>query len=217
MARKFVFADECGNFDFSAQKGASRYFILVSVTLGNCTSGDRLLELRRNLAAKGKRLDLDEFHATTDEQAIRDQVFPIIAATPLRVDAVILEKRKAYPRIRATDDLFYKHAWYQHMKYVAPRIANPGDDLLVVGASIGTAKKRKLFHGAVASVLKQISPSAQVACWTSTSEPCLQIADYCAWAIQRKWERNDVRSYDLIKHQIKSEFDIFEVGGKYFY
>jgi len=25
-----------------------------------------------------------------------------------------------------------------------------------------------------------------------------KVADYCAWAIQRKWERDDLRSYELI-------------------
>jgi hypothetical protein len=27
------------------------------------------------------------------------------------------------------------------------------------------------------------------------SDPCLQVADYCTWAIQRKWERGDERSH----------------------
>jgi hypothetical protein len=31
MARLSMFADECGNFDFSGAVGASRFFILVTV------------------------------------------------------------------------------------------------------------------------------------------------------------------------------------------
>jgi hypothetical protein len=47
----YVFADEAGNFDFSSNPGASRYFILTTVTLsGDCSLGDDLMRLRRELA-----------------------------------------------------------------------------------------------------------------------------------------------------------------------
>ncbi len=45
----------------------------------------------------------------------------------------------------------------------------------------------------------------------------LQIADYCNWAIYRKWSRNDLRSYDLIKGAVKSEFEIFKAGTTIYY
>jgi Protein of unknown function (DUF3800) len=45
----------------------------------------------------------------------------------------------------------------------------------------------------------------------------LQIADYCSWAIFRKWNNGDCRSYDLIKSAIRKEFDIFARGSKYYY
>lgn len=44
-----------------------------------------------------------------------------------------------------------------------------------------------------------------------------QIADYCSWAIQRKWESGDQRSYDLIRDKIRSEFDAFSTGSMYYY
>jgi hypothetical protein len=33
------------------------------------------------------------------------------------------------------------------------------------------------------------------------------------WAIYRKWSREDVRSYDLIRPFVKSEVDIFRTAG----
>jgi hypothetical protein len=219
MARKYVFADECGNFDFSTGKSASKYFILVSVTLSDCSVGYRLLELRRELAHRGIGLDRDQFHATTDKQAVRDEVFNIIAPVEMRVDSVILEKRKTMDHLRASESRFYQTAWYQHMKFVAPRIVSPGDELLVVGASMGTGKKRRIFHDAVVDVFQQVSPttSTRVACWSDVSDPCLQVADYCAWSIQRKWEMGDSRSYDIIKSKIRSEFEVFRYSTKFFY
>jgi hypothetical protein len=52
------------------------------------------------------------------------------------------------------------------------------------------------------------------------ADPCLQVADYCAWAIQRKWEskgKSDVRSYDIIKGKITYEYDLFESGKTNYY
>jgi hypothetical protein len=57
MSRVFVFADEAGNFDFSRRAGASKYFILVTITLPDCSAGLALLELRRELAWEGMGLD----------------------------------------------------------------------------------------------------------------------------------------------------------------
>jgi len=218
VARVFVFADECGNFDFSNNQGASKYFILTTIALPDCSVGQALLSLRRELAWEGIGLN-NEFHATTDIQAVRDRVFATIARFPFRIDATILEKAKATPSIRNTDERFYQMAWYLHLKYVAPQIVRKSDELLVIGASLGTKKRRAAFHAAIDDVVTQVSPtiSFRVASWDGVSDPCLQVADYCAWAIQRKWERGDPRSHVLITSKIATEFAPFAVGNMKYY
>jgi hypothetical protein len=218
MSRKYVFADECGNFDFSSRPGASRYFILVTVTVDSCSVGQRLLDIRRDLALQGFGLGR-EFHAAHDPKPMREKVFAVIVTSPIRIDAVILEKSKADPSVRESDERFYKTAWYQHMKYVPPKIAASTDELLVVSASLGSNAKKRSFHAAVTDVIKQVSPTAKarVACWSAASDPCLQVADYCAWAIQRKWEAGDRQGYDLIKGSVETEFELFASGTTKYY
>lgn len=218
MARVHVFADESGNFDFKRSDGASRYFILTTIALTECSIGDELLELRRELTWKGLGLQT-EFHAATDKQAVRDEVFALVSRHDFRIDATILDKTKAQPSVRGTDERFYKMAWYLHFKFIAHRITRPSDELLVVGASVGTRASRAGFHQAVQEVVRQCAHVArhQVASWQCASEPCLQIADYCSWAIQRKWERNDARSHNLIKNKIATEFEPFRHGSTTYY
>lgn len=218
MARLFIFADECGNFDFSHGPDASKYFILATVTATDCAVGRALLDLRRELAWEGLGLGT-EFHASTDTQAIRDRVFATIAPFDFRIDATILEKEKAVPSLRASDEQFYKLAWDIHMRHLAPRIVASDDELLVVGASMGTRKRRSLFHAAIRDVVEQVSPttSFRVASWDGASDPCLQVADYCAWAVQRKWERNDARSHVLIASKIASEVAPWETRTERYY
>jgi hypothetical protein len=53
----------------------------------------------------------------------------------------------------------------------------------------------------------------------SAKDPLLWAADYCAWAIQRRWESGfvDLRSHDLIKGNLATEFDLWEKGNKHYY
>lgn len=75
------------------------------------------------------------------------------------------------------------------------------------------------FEESVASVMRQTNPGRR---WKTDfmpcqADPCLQVADYCAWAIQRKWERKDTRSYDLIASKIVYEYDLWAHGTKHYY
>jgi len=45
-----------------------------------------------------------------DEQQIRDRVFDVLKPHGFRIDATILEKRRAQPQIRTTDERFYQYA-----------------------------------------------------------------------------------------------------------
>jgi len=94
-------------------------------------------------------------------QAVRDRVFALLREHRFRVDATIFEKRKTQPS-RQSEHGMYELAWYLHMQYVAPRIAKEDDELMVVGASISTNRRRATFASAVAKVVAQTVRSASV-------------------------------------------------------
>lgn len=215
MRRIHVFGDEAGDFVFEPpREGISRYFIIGTVTLEDCAIGDQLMALRRELAWNG--MHLDSFHATSDKQWVRDRVFELIGACDgLRFDATILDKRKTIEKYRRDATLFYKLAWYLHFKYVAPRIANANDSLLVVASSLMINRKKKAVQEAVDSVVTQVAPTLdyESSFLPTLCDPCLQVADYCTWALQRKYEqKEDTRSYDLIQHLVHSEWEPFRLG-----
>jgi hypothetical protein len=217
MARRYLFADEAGNFDFSLRSGATKYFILGTVALADPAIGEQLLTLRRELAWQGVGLEAC-FHAAEDTQVIRDAVFDVLEAADFRADFTIFEKRKTVPA-RQQEEPFYKLAWFEHFKFVGPIVVKRQDELLVIVASIGTKKRRRAIRLGVEDVVLQIVPGNtwEVAFWPCDSDPCLQIADYCTWAVQRKWERGDSRSYDRIKAKVRSEHDYFQWGNVYHY
>ncbi|HVY78466.1 MAG TPA: DUF3800 domain-containing protein [Solirubrobacterales bacterium] len=223
MSRVHVFGDEAGDLAFKppAPPGISRYFIIGTVAMDDCSIAEELTALRRELAWNG--VHLDEFHATVDKQRVRDRVYDIIAQHDLRFDATILDKRKAFPYTYSDPLYFYKLAWYLHFKDVAPAIVDSKDELLVVASSLQIKRKKKTtkaaVHKAVTEVVNQVSPTVICHCafTPAKTDPCLQVADYMTWAVQRKFEMDDSRSYELIEPQVGSIYQPFLPGTKNFY
>ena len=207
--RSYIYADESGNFDFSSRQGASRYFILTSVAVTDHAIESDLLELRRELAWEGELL-AGGFHATNDKQRVRDRVFDVLGQHDFRVDAAILEKRKLNPT-RRTAIRLYGLAWYFHLTGLVPALASASDELLVVAAAVGENDMRSEFYATVSTIENTCTPSVamRATVWSAATTPLLQVADYCAWAVQRKWERYDTRAYNLIRDKITSEFEAF--------
>ena len=146
-------------------------------------------------------------------------LFALLRRHDFRIDATILEKRKARPHVRPDDPTFYQYAWHYHAKYLVPRSVVDGHDLFICAAALETSKGKAAFKLAFNNVIQQAAPRTR---WAtdfppSASEPCLQAADYCAWAIQRKWEMGDTRSYGLIANKIATEFDLWRTGATYYY
>ncbi len=203
----YLFADEAGNFDFSPS--GSKYFIVTAVTMPNLALGVDLLNLRHLLTYEGASLAHDGFHASEDRQAIRDRVFELISAHEIQIDAVVFEKKKAKPRIAANEAYFYQLTWHLLFKHLAVRCFPDNEPGLVIAGSLGTKKKLKSFSKALVSVVNQHRHPdlVKTVSWSASSHPCLQVADYCCWAIQRKLEQGDDRSFLLIQPKILSCFE----------
>ena len=177
-----------------------------------------LSRLRHDLLRRGEALS-DYFHATTDSQAIRDAVFAELQKHDFRVQATICEKSKAQPQVRSSKARFYQYPWFYQFKHGLAPYVDKGDSLIVTAASIGTKKERDTYTNALRDVMQQHLKKEQ---WAvdfrpAMADPCLQVADYCAWAIQRKWERNDSRSYALIESKISYQYELWAKGSTHYY
>ena len=218
--RRHVFADEAGDFAFKRGQNSSRYFLVCVVVFDDCSIGNDLLSLRRELAWEDLPLG-EYFHASADKQAVRDRVFAFLKNYDFKIYAQILEKSKAQPQVRTTSVRFYQHAWLYLLRHSMPLIVSSHDELMVTTDSIGQKKGQAVFSLAVEDVLNQTvrlpRDKWRTAFWPAASDPCIQIADYCTWAIQRKWEKGDSRSYDLIRERIVYEYDTWSHGKKHHY
>jgi hypothetical protein len=215
----YVFLDEAGDFNFSVT--GTKFFTLTTITKTRPFSWDApLISLKYDLIEVG--LDMEYFHAAEDRQAVRDRVFGIITSNlvDLRIDSLIVEKPKTGPALQVVEKFYPRMIGYLLRYVLDPKNHKDFSEVIVITDSIPVSRKREAVEKAVKQTLSKMLPMGtkyRVLHHASKSCVGLQIADYCNWAIFRKWERGDLRSHDLIRSGIQSEFDIFKSGNRYYY
>jgi len=219
MSTLYLFVDESGNFDFSPS--GTQYFILTALsTTDPHQIGSALLRLRYELLpeyACGTKMEEEGyFHASEDTQKVRDRVFSIIARTGeiARVDSIIAQKNKAAECFYQNHRGFYEILAKPLLKFAFNRAGWKGyAHVVVVFSSLFDNKTRSILKQTFKSLIKKNAELPfSIYFHKSKFDICSQAADYFGWAIYRKWESTDLRSYNLVNHCIKSELDIFSRG-----
>lgn len=215
----YIFLDEGGNLDFSPS--GTKYFTLTSVYKRRPFDISEILgKLKFDLIEYG--LNFEYFHCTKNNKHVRDRVFGIIKdnINTLRIDTLIVEKRKTGPALQSTKQFYPRMLGYL-LKYIINQVdLTKTDEVIVITDTIPVQKKRAAVEKAVKITLKSMLPSTckfRILHHSSRSTIGLQIADFCNWAVFRKWEAGDDRYYNEIKAGIRSEFPIFRKGVTHYY
>ncbi|MFQ5997548.1 MAG: DUF3800 domain-containing protein [Dehalococcoidales bacterium] len=216
MNRLYVFVDVSGNYDFSAT--GTKYIVLTSVMSTDiCPGVLELYKLKHDMIDQG--VDIEYFHAAEDKQTVRDGVLKIIAGlTNLRIDSIVVEKRKTAPKIRPLK-IFYPKMIEYLLKYPfdPQRIDVSGFDkvFIFMDREGSRASERDAVIKAIKmSLARHLGKVPYVICMhSSVSHYYLQIVDYCSWAIYVKHERGEHRPYSKVQGLVSSEFRIFEDGN----
>jgi len=167
-------------------------------------------------------LNIECFHASEDKQIVRNQVFGIIANNldKFRIDSLIVDKCKTVPGLQKMENFYPEMVGYL-LRYVLGSIKPDSyKEIIVITDKLPFNKKRRAIEKAIKITLAQTligQPPYRVLHHEAKSCFNLQISDYCNWAIYRKYDKNDKRSYSIISSAIKSEFSIFRYGTKKYY
>jgi RNA binding exosome subunit len=227
----YLFIDESGNFDFSPK--GTKYFVLTGFTTfdPNVKRGD-LVKLRYRLLSEG--LDQEYFHATEDKQTVRDEVYAFLATIgdTYEVHSIVARKNKTNPVLykesymkgsrlieRVTGLGLYKKLCENLLQYVFKGKADKVDKIVIVLGSLFVGDKKKTLLQTLKHFLKTnfVGVPFEIYSHQTCADLNCQLADYCCWAIAVKSDRGEERPYEIIKKQVKSEFDIFKNGDKEYY
>ncbi len=216
----YIFLDESGDFNFSPT-GTKIFIMSAMSTFRPFPWYQDLIDLKFELLEKPHSLELERFHASENLQWVRDRVFAILSKYQdhLRVDSVYFQKNKAFQSLR-TPETIYPLAVKTLLEWaIRKQDFDQISEAIFIMDTLPPSKSRPIIKsiklGLSATWGDRLKYS--IHCWDSRATIGLQAVDYFNWAIFRKHNQDDLRSYNLIKSSVKSEFDIWRFGGKVFY
>jgi hypothetical protein len=211
-----IFIDESGDFVFTPK--GSRYFLLTAVAALDCPT------VLADFFAVKHMVCCEEFHATEDRQSTRDLMYGFLERHAehgcFSIDSIIAQKNRVNPSIQE-DASFYARLLRILLRWVfRSRTTASIDAINVWAARIGTHKKKAMFERTVKTYLShelqhRIPYSLMI--HSAASHPMLQMADYCCWAVAKKWKDRELRPYQKIQAALKTEFEIFRRGRTEYY
>jgi hypothetical protein len=211
----FAFLDESGHYQYTHQHGNYLVFAAVITADPMLFTAD-FAALKYQLLTQG--CCLSRFHACEDTQAVRNLVFALLAASPhYTVHSIIVRKNRVNPVLHKYG--VYSIAYRTMLKYL---IWNKKIDRIhiivdtVPDKSQQVALKENLKKRADEVLIPAGIPFT-IDHHDSTAHALLQAADYCAWAIYKKWHAHDLRSYQHIQQRIRNEYDIYAQGDQVYY
>ncbi len=122
------------------------------------------------------------------------------------MDAPLRAEERFYPRVLGT----LLREILRH--YALAELA----EVIVFTDSLPVSRKRAAVEKGVKMTLTSMLPATvryRVLHHASKSNLDLQIADYCTWAIYRKWNLQDARSFTRIQPAVRREWDVLQAGA----
>ena len=164
------------------------------------------------------------FHAKDDCPEVRYKVFKLLKELPFSCNIVVARKTKhVFEKFDGNTQKLYDSLITNLFKNVLHLSSNN----YIYIATRGSKKRQIPLENAIQAALKytenklntSIDSNQRVLPQTPSGEVCLQIVDYCNWAIQRAFLKNDMRYYNFLKEKFGLIVDLYDYkkGWKNFY
>jgi Protein of unknown function (DUF3800) len=156
-------------------------------------------------------------HATDDIPEIRKQFFDLIKTIDCSLEVIV--GRKSIERFetkhKGKEEYFYadllshllKNKLSAHERVVL-NISERGKSTKHTNLHLALLKAKQRY--AIKNSDAEIRTNVVFEVKSPTSEPLLNLADYLCWAVQRVFEKGEVRYYNLIKEKIQLVVDLYD-------
>jgi Protein of unknown function (DUF3800) len=242
---RWFFVDECGDPAFYARR-TKRIIVgeegcSLTFGIGFLRTHDpqqirsKLSEVRLAIATDRYLKDIPSigksvlaFHAKNDAPEVRKLVFEALDKTDFAAQVVVARKiEKVFKhQYKGSPDRFYDdlvaklftrqlHLSSENHIVFARRGTKPRQHALGTAVDLSARKFRKHYNA-------QQATSIQVQTSQPMQEPALQAVDYVLWAVQRCFERCDMRYFEYLREKIEIVWDLYDfeknkAGGRTIY
>ena len=211
MNRCFVFVDESGDFGFG--KSSSRFVTVAAVVTCNPRQLERIPLRIRKRRLKKSILRIAELKFHDSSTTIRkDFLRRVIAVDDARIASITAEKKRVAGRyIGSGDMLYYDLVGELVMGLILHDRSFDSIDIAfddrpcgsLLGRRFTTYLGVKIDQGCRDMAI--IAPNVRLSIFDSMNCRGLQVADFVAGAIRRRYEHGDSTYYDMIATKIAIE------------
>jgi hypothetical protein len=221
-----AFYGNCGQI-IVGQPGCSRVLLLGFVRCDNPVPARKtLLDLRDQIASDrylqpipSLSKSLRAFHAKDDCPEVRKLVFQTLDQLESSVQVIVA--RKLDPMFRGkyhkSQDRFYEDL----VSRLFENQVHKSERNVVVFARRGNKLRQHALRAAVEKGAGRfrhrwkVAEATEVIVETSqpSAEPLLQAIDYANWAVQRAFERREMRYFDFLRSKFEMVWDIFDTAN----
>lgn len=212
MSTLHVHLDESGDLNFSL--AGSRYYIFACAwTYDPAPLANELNTLRFSLIKEGHGERLSAFHAKDDAHPKRQRVIPILVKHQnWNFASIVVNKRRVNPSLYSPEDFYPKFSAMPLRFVFKGRMVPRTSKVLIYTDTLPfVGKQARVAEVAIKKACREDLPNGlpfHILHHRRESNAWIQVADYCCWAICRKWEQNKLDVYNQLKGRLAaSEID----------
>jgi len=168
------------------------------------------------------------FHATDDPPEVRERLYRFIKSIDCSLEMVVGRK---IPLLFARKHNSQESEFYADLlSHLLKNKLQMDRKLVLTIAQRGTSTRNENLGSALDKAVDRFARKfghSEIACKVAfnvqnpRTEPLLNIADYMSWAVQRVFERGEMRHYEFIQEKISLVLDVYDlekfVGSRNYY
>jgi len=191
---KYAYIDESGDLG----KHGTRYFTIVGVIVDNPKILARIPKRIRQRKLKKSLRDLPELKANRSPPELRKLVLKKVQAARCEILAIVVDKSKIYDYLFEAKDKLYNYLCGQLVKRIP---MEKGKLILVIDKKHGNTILREDFD----KYIRKVAPASlkvEIHHVPSYASNELQVADFVAWSINRKFCIGDEEYSKIVEGKI---------------
>lgn len=218
-----VFYDKYGNY-IVGKEGCSKILLVGFIRTEKPEELRKAILKLKNEIKSDKYLEkipsikktIRSFHAKDDCPEVREKVYKLIVSLDFKAEFFVARKiEKIFlRRHKGKANIFYDDLI---IKLFENKLHKNGRNVIYF-ATRGNRKRQEPLEDAVRTAVltfenkwnKKVDSEIKIFPQTPVGEPCLQIADYMNWAIQRAFVKGDERYYLFVKEKVSYLVDIYD-------
>ena len=198
----YVFIDESGDLGLYG----SKYFIIVAIVTTDPKSLNRIIKKFRQRKLKKKIKELPEIKANSSNRRIREHILSKVSNLNCKIFAIVVDKSKILSRLYEVKDKLYNYL----CGILLDRIGlGSGKVIITIDKKHTNTLIREDFNSYIKDKIGSKSITLEIYHLPSYSKNELQVADFVAWSISRKFNVGDDFYYKIIEEKIINKENIF--------